>query len=125
MGTHVGAVHLSYSLGLLGLKMIYFIPENHNKKTLEHRTLLVYHNLYCFVATYAVLMHSMVFCCNMCCFIAIYAIMLPFCRDLRHFVAIYAVLSQFTLFCRDNMIVAKYALSQALLRVVPRHFELL
>ena len=79
MGTHVGAVHLSYSLGLLGLKMIYFIPENHNKKTLEHRTLLVYHNLYCFVAIYAVLIQYILFYCNRCCFIAIHAVLLPFC----------------------------------------------
>ena len=43
--------------------------------------------LYCSVAIYAVLMHSMLFYCNMCCFIAIHAVLLPFCCNLRRFVA--------------------------------------
>ena len=58
------------------------------KKSLIRCTLLVYYNLYCSVAIYAVLMHSILFYCNLCCRIAIHAVLLPF-------------LLQFTLFCRD------------------------
>ena len=57
------------------------------KKSLIRCTLLVYHNLYCSVAIYAVLMHSMLFYCNLCCCIAIHAVLLPFCCNLRCFVA--------------------------------------
>ena len=79
-------LHLTYSQGLLGLKMMYLISENH-KKSLLHRTVLVCHNLYCSFAIYAVLMHSMLLDCNMCCFIAVHATLIPFCCNLRCFVA--------------------------------------
>ena len=77
---------MTYSQGLLGLKMMYLISENH-KKSLLHRTVLVCHNLYCSFAIYAVLMHSMLLDCNMCCFIAVHATLIPFCCNLRCFVA--------------------------------------
>ena len=77
---------LTYSQGLLGLKIMYLIYGNH-KKSLLHRTVLVCHNLYCSFAIYAVLMHSMLLDCNMCCFIAVHATLIPFCCNLRCFVA--------------------------------------
>ena len=79
-------LHLTYSQGLLGLKIMYLISGNH-KKSLLHRTVLVCHNLYCSFAIYAVLMHSMLLDCNMCCFIAVHATLIPFCCNLRCFVA--------------------------------------
>ena len=90
---------------------MYLIPENHNnKKSLVHCTLLVYHNLYCSVAIYAF-------------FDALYAVLLQYVLLNSNSCCFVTILLQFTLFCRDDMIGAKYALSQALLGWFPGTFN--
>ena len=57
-------LHLTYSQGLLGLKIMYLIPENHKK---NH-----WYTIHCwFITIYTVLLQSMLFRCTLCCFIAI------------------------------------------------------
>ena len=64
------------------------------------------------------------FCCNVCCFDALfYAVLLQFLLLYSNSCGFVTILLQFTLFCRDDMIGAKNALSQALLRWFPGTFN--
>ena len=63
------------------------------------------------------------FFCNLCYFDALYALGLQYVLLYSSSCDFDTILLQFTLFCRGDMIVAKYALSQALLGWFPGTFN--
>ena len=100
---------MTYSQGLLGLKMMYLISENHKKITATPYS--------------AGLSQFILFFCNLCCVDALYALGLQYVLLYSSSCDFDTILLQFTLFCRGDMIVAKYALSQALLGWFPGTFN--
>ena len=88
---------------------MYLIPENHRKITGTPYT--------------AGLSQFILFCCNLCCFDALYTVLLQYVLLYSNSCSFVTILLQFTLFCRDDMIGAKYALSQALLGWFPGTFN--
>ena len=92
-------LHLTYSQGLLGV-------INHVVNSLKIKIIGTPYT--------AGLSLFILFCCNLCCFDALYAVLLQYVLLFSNSCSFFTILLQFTLFCRDDMNVAKYALSQAL-----------